>query len=92
MKNTTMDANYKRYMRLARELNLSYLNPDGSIKEEHKNKFNNKQRKFLSELNQFLSPEVTNPNEPMEMLVALRTQPEQRSQRRCQVIPESAIV
>ena len=91
MKNTTMDANYRRYMRLARELNLSYLNPDGSIKEEHKNKFNNKQRKFLSELNQFLSPEVTNPNEPMEMLVALRTQPEQRSQRQQDLIKSTLI-
>ena len=91
MKNTTMDANYKRYMRLARELNLSYLNPDGSIKEEHKNKFNNKQRKFLAELNQFLSPEVTNPNEPMEMLVALRTQPEQRSQRQQDLIKSTLV-
>ena len=91
MKNTTMDANYKRYMRLARELNLSYLNPDGSIKPQHKNKFNNKQRKFLSELNQFLSPEVTNPNEPMEMLVALRTQPEQRSQRQQDLIKSTLV-
>ena len=91
MKNTTMDANYRRYMRLAREINLSYLNPNGSIKPQHKNKFNNKQRKFLSELNQFLSPEVTNPNEPMEMLVALRTQPEQRSQRQQDLIKSTLV-
>ena len=91
MKNTTMDANYRRYMRLAREINLSYLNPNGSIKPQHKNKFNNKQRKFLAELNQFLSPEVTNPNEPMEMLVALRTQPEQRSQRQQDLIKSTLV-
>ena len=91
MKNTTMDANYKRYMNISKGLNLSYINPDGSIKKEFEGRFNNKQRKFLAEINRFLSPEVTNPNEPMELLVALRTEPRNRNQRQQDLIKSTLV-
>ena len=91
MKNTTMDANYKRYMNISKGLNLSYINPDGSIKKEFEGRFNNKQRKFLAEINRFLSPQVTNPNEPMELLVALRTEPRNRNQRQQDLIKSTLV-
>jgi len=91
MKNTTMDANYRRYMNISKGLNLSYINPDGSIKKEFEGRFNNKQRKFLAEINRFLSPQVTNPNEPMELLVALRTEPRNRNQRQQDLIKSTLV-
>jgi hypothetical protein len=74
MKNTTMDANYRRYKRLSNAFNF-----DGTLKKQFQN---SKQHKRMeSEINTFLSPSIVSPNAREEFFTALKTDPKARTKR-----------
>ena len=74
MKNTTMDANYRRYKRLSNAFNF-----DGTLKKQFQN---SKQHKRMeSEINTFLSPSIVSPNARSEFFTALKTDPKARTKR-----------
>jgi len=84
MKNTTMDANYNRYMKAAKA-----FNGDGTLKKQYEN--NKKFKKIQSEINLLLSDEITNPGENGRFWRAMKTPAEQRGQAENELIGSTLV-
>ena len=74
MKEATMDANYRRYQRIAKDLNL-----DGTVKRGLKGKKLQEAEKMLAELNTYIGPRVTREGEVEQMIRALKIDHAKRS-------------
>ena len=74
MKNTTMDANYRRYKRLSNGFNI-----DGTLRRKFQN--SKQHKKMESEINTFLSPSIVSPKARFEFFTALKTDPKARTKR-----------
>ena len=89
MKETTMDANYKRYLKVSKD-----INPDGTIKEGLRGKRLTEAKKALKELNIFLAS--TDPDfqqqDIQRFLQAVKTEPNQRTQYQNDLIKSVLIV
>ena len=89
MKETTMDANYKRYSKISND-----INPDGTIKKNVRGKRLVEAKKALKELNIFLAstdPQVQQ-QDIQKFLQAVKKNPNQRSQFENDLIKNVLIV
>ena len=89
MKETTMDANYKRYLKVSKD-----INPNGTIKDGLQGKRLKEAKKALKELNIFLAstdPEFQQ-QDIQRFLQAVKTNPQQRTQYQNDLIKSVLLV
>lgn len=86
MKETTMDANYRRYSKVAKDLNY-----DGTIKKGLTKRRQAEAELLLSELNTYIGPRVGKEGEVVEMIQALKVPHEKRSPREKSLIGSTLV-
>ena len=86
MKETTMDANYRRYSKVAKDLNY-----DGTIKKGLSKSRQAEAELLLSELNTYIGPRVGREGEVAEMITALKVPHEKRSPREKSLIGSTLV-